>query len=126
MPHGALRHRLVGAADECAGGSQAGRRLLDHRHQRTQARGLAVRREGGPETTLPHAGRVPGVPEASHLYIAPGQDEAEAVALVGTVIVDVTLVPVSNKETTALKPTIEALLRSAVRLVRAAESKVAS
>jgi hypothetical protein len=77
----------------------------------------------GPETTLPNVGRIPGTPGASYLYLAPGQEDAEATALVGTVIVDVILVPASGEGTTPLKPEVEALVRSAAMLVRTAESK---
>lgn len=80
----------------------------------------------GPETTLPNVGRVASVPGASYLYLAPGQDDAEATALVGTVIVDVVLVPTSGAATTSLKSPVEALLVSAAELVRAAESKAAA
>lgn len=79
----------------------------------------------GPETTLPNVGRVPNVPGATYLYLAPGQADAEATALVGTVIVDVIVVPVSGTATTSLKPAIEALLETAVGLVRNAVSKAA-
>jgi hypothetical protein len=80
---------------------------------------------GGPETTLPIAGRVPGTPGPSYLYLAPGQDDAEATTRVGTAIVDVILVPASGKQTASLRPTIEALLLGAARLVRAAEAEAA-
>jgi hypothetical protein len=77
----------------------------------------------GPETTLPNVGRVESVHGASYLYLAPGQDDAEATALVGTVIVDVIVVPLSGNRTTSLKPAIEAILGNAVGLVRSAASK---
>jgi hypothetical protein len=80
----------------------------------------------GPETTLPNVGRIRSLPGASYLYFASGQDDAEATTLVGTVIVDVVLVPTSGGGTTTLKPTVEALLGSAAELVRSAESKAAA
>lgn len=76
----------------------------------------------GPETTLPNVGRAASVRGASYLYLAPGQDDAEATALVGTVIVDVIIVPLSSKGAPSLKPAIEAILGSAVALVRTAAS----
>jgi hypothetical protein len=79
----------------------------------------------GPETTLPNVGRVPGLRGATYLYLAPGQDDAEATALVGTVIVDVIIVPLASNGTTSLKPAIEATLSGAVGLVRTAASKAA-
>ena len=76
---------------------------------------------GGPETTLPTAGRVPNVPDPSYLYFASGQSDAEAAALVGTVIVDVIIVPQTGGSA-SLKSPVEALLRSAAAVVRTDES----
>jgi hypothetical protein len=82
--------------------------------------------ETGAETTLPAAGHVSNLSEPSYLYLASGQPEAEAAAFVGTAIVDVILVPLAaNADTTGLKSNIESILRSAVALVRADESREA-
>ena len=73
----------------------------------------------GPETTLPVAGTVSGLASPSHVYLAAGQTDAEAVALVGPVIIDVILVPLtSTRGPSALKPTIETLMRNVAAVVR--------
>ena|SRR5579872_4256888 len=76
----------------------------------------------GAETILPAVGPVPGLSHPSHLYFAPGQGEAEAATLVGTVIVDVVLVPVvSGNVSASLKSEIGVVVRSAAGRVQAAE-----
>jgi hypothetical protein len=78
----------------------------------------------GVETTLPAAGKVPNLPEPSHLYLAPGQDDAEATAFVGMTIVDVILVPSGSKvNTAALKSGVETILRNAAAVVRMDDSQ---
>jgi hypothetical protein len=78
----------------------------------------------GAETVLPAVGPVPGLSDPSHIYFAAGQGEAEAAALVGTVIVDVVVVPAASGSVNAsLKTEIAALLRSAAGRVQAAEAR---
>ena len=50
----------------------------------------------GPKTVLPAVDRVPDLAYPSYLYLSSEQDEAEADAVVGTVIVDVVLESVTS------------------------------
>lgn len=77
----------------------------------------------GPELTLPPVGHVSGV-ASSYYYFAAGQDDAEATALVGTVVIDIILVPSTSSGESAvlLKSQIQTLLRTAAALVRTDEA----